>query len=435
MSRAAGGAYTLPSGNPVVTGTIISSTWGNTTLADIATALTDSLSRSGLGGMTAVLLGVDGAVGAPAYSFTNEPTTGLYRNGAGDVRFSRLGADNTLFGLNALTAPAFIPTSSTVPSNGMYLSAANTLALATNTLIRASINSTGNVIVSAPTAGVGVALFGFAGSSVFTVSEASVPKIGLLVGATERAFVSYTESTSIFKLDSDGSIELRPNNGTSAVGLTISGAGAVVVNAPTSGIAATINAFAGSAALKLLPGNSASIGMQILDPGANATELRLNTTNTVAKVQTTGSAAVPLQLLVGVSTQVELQLTGIHSTKIGDSASTLFNAGFLEVPQVIKNVAYTTVLSDAGKHIYHSDGTARTFTIDSNANVAYPIGTTLTFVNDASAAVNVTISITTDVLYFAVDGTTGSRTLARYGTATALKVTATRWSISGTGLT
>jgi hypothetical protein len=44
-------------------------------------------------------------------------------------------------------------------------------------------------------------------------------------------------------------------------------------------------------------------------------------------------------------------------------------------------------LSDAGKHIYHpsADTTARTFTIDSNANVAYPIGTAITFVNDTSA--------------------------------------------------
>jgi hypothetical protein len=32
-------------------------------------------------------------------------------------------------------------------------------------------------------------------------------------------------------------------------------------------------------------------------------------------------------------------------------------------------------------------------------------------------------------------GTTGSRTLAQFGRATASKVTATRWVISGSGLT
>ena len=77
MSRAAGGTYTLPAGNPVVTGTVISSTWANTTLSDLATAMTDSLSRSGLGGMTAPLLGSDGTQALPAYSFTSEPSSGL----------------------------------------------------------------------------------------------------------------------------------------------------------------------------------------------------------------------------------------------------------------------------------------------------------------------------------------------------------------------
>ena len=39
MSRNGSGTYSLPSGNPVVTGTTISSTWANNTLTDIATAL------------------------------------------------------------------------------------------------------------------------------------------------------------------------------------------------------------------------------------------------------------------------------------------------------------------------------------------------------------------------------------------------------------
>jgi hypothetical protein len=47
MSRNGSGTYTLPAGNPVVTGTTISSTWSNNTLADIATALTGSLAADG----------------------------------------------------------------------------------------------------------------------------------------------------------------------------------------------------------------------------------------------------------------------------------------------------------------------------------------------------------------------------------------------------
>lgn len=111
------------------------------------------------------------------------------------------------------------------------------------------------------------------------------------------------------------------------------------------------------------------------------------------------------------------------------------SVGFRTVPQNSQSAAYTTVLSDSGKHIYHpaGDANARTFTIDSNANVAYPIGTSITFINETAEVV--TIAITSDTLVLAGAGTTGSRSLAQYGIATAIKVTSTRWIINGTGLT
>lgn len=106
------------------------------------------------------------------------------------------------------------------------------------------------------------------------------------------------------------------------------------------------------------------------------------------------------------------------------------------LPQNAQSAAYTTVLSDAGKHLFHpaADTTARTWTIDSNANVPYPIGTTITFVAEGSSG-TITIAITTDTLVLSPGGTTGSRTLAPHGVATAIKVTATKWYISGSGLT
>ena len=47
MSRNGSGVYSLPAGNPVVTGTTISSTWANNTLADMSTALTGSIAADG----------------------------------------------------------------------------------------------------------------------------------------------------------------------------------------------------------------------------------------------------------------------------------------------------------------------------------------------------------------------------------------------------
>jgi hypothetical protein len=110
--------------------------------------------------------------------------------------------------------------------------------------------------------------------------------------------------------------------------------------------------------------------------------------------------------------------------------------GYKNIPQNSQSADYTCVLSDAGEQIFHpsADTTGRTFTIPANASVAYPIGTALTFVNQNGGGV-ITIAITTDTMRLAGAGTTGSRTLAANGIATALKVTSTEWLISGVGLT
>jgi hypothetical protein len=109
--------------------------------------------------------------------------------------------------------------------------------------------------------------------------------------------------------------------------------------------------------------------------------------------------------------------------------------GYRNIPQNSQSTAYTLVLADAGKHIFHpaSDNNPRTFTIPANSSVAYPIGTAITFINMAAA--DVTIAITSDTLTLSPSGTTGSRTLETNGSATCIKIASTQWLISGSGLT
>lgn len=111
-------------------------------------------------------------------------------------------------------------------------------------------------------------------------------------------------------------------------------------------------------------------------------------------------------------------------------------ASINHIPQNSQSTDYTCVLGDANGHMLHpsADTTPRTFTIPANASVAYTIGTAITFVNQASAG-TLTIAITSDTMRLAGAGTTGSRTLAANGIATALKITSTEWIINGTGLT
>jgi hypothetical protein len=81
MARNASGTYSLPAGNPVVTGTAIDSSDFNDTMNDIAVEITDSLSRSGEGGMLAALEGFDGTVSLPGFAFSNDTNSGFYRIG------------------------------------------------------------------------------------------------------------------------------------------------------------------------------------------------------------------------------------------------------------------------------------------------------------------------------------------------------------------
>ena len=232
----------------------------------------------------------------------------------------------------------------------------------------------------------------------------------------------------------------------------IAASGAWTLSAPTSGNTLTVNGLAGaSTALNIQGGNSASgnallIGGNFTGAGTSTLISFQDANNTSGiNVQLVGNGATTpnktlrvingnFEIVNSAYTTVIAQLTDGGVFKVTSDQGALTELGFRGVPQNIQNASYTTVLADAARHLYHSSASAHTWTIDSNANVAYPIGTTLTFVADNGSG-NVTIAITTDTLRLSPGGTTGSRTLAANGRATALKITATSWQITGTNLT
>ena len=188
--------------------------------------------------------------------------------------------------------------------------------------------------------------------------------------------------------------------------------------------------------------------------GVTATQTLTNKTLTapiISSISNTGTLTLPTSTdtLVGRETTDTLTNKTLTSPTLTTpvlgtpTSGTLSNCtvdgtdsvGFRNIPQNSQSAAYTLVLADSGKHIFHpsGDANARTFTIPANSSVAYPIGTALTFINMTSQVV--TIAITTDTMYLSSAGTTGSRSLAQYGSATAIKMTSTTWLISGSGLT
>jgi len=88
MPRDLSGNYTLPAGNPVVTGTTIAATWANPTLSDIAYQLNQVVTRDGLLAATGPIRFVAGLIGAPGISFTASPSTGLFSPATDQVAIS-----------------------------------------------------------------------------------------------------------------------------------------------------------------------------------------------------------------------------------------------------------------------------------------------------------------------------------------------------------
>jgi hypothetical protein len=249
----------------------------------------------------------------------------------------------------------------------------------------------------------------------------------------------YLKITSAVALTATRTVTLGPNTvskvwiienaTTGAQSIIISQGSGATVTIATGTKAMVVTDGAGAGAAVALAGPSISTLTGVVLPANGGTGITsLGTGVATALGVNVGSAGAPVLFGGALGTPTSGTLSGC--TVDGTDA-----VGFRNIPQNSQSAAYTLVLGDAGKHIFHpvADNNARTFTIPANSSVAYPIGTALTFINMAVA--NVTIAITTDTLTLSPAGTAGSRTLATYGSATCIKITSTEWLISGSGLT
>jgi len=119
------------------------------------------------------------------------------------------------------------------------------------------------------------------------------------------------------------------------------------------------------------------------------------------------------------------------------TANSATGFGYIGVPQFSTATSITGTDTNwpsyAGDHIY-TTVTGQTHTLPANATIPLQIGTRIIFIN--ADGVSTTIAIGgTDVLRLSGTATVGSRTLASNGVATAIKITATSWTIFGNGLT
>jgi hypothetical protein len=430
MPRDSNGNYTLPSGNPVVTGTTISSSWGNTTLTDIGTVLTASLDRSGNGSMLAALKILDGTAAAPGVAFGAEPSTGLYRAAANTVGLS----------IGGTVRYTFTPTALTLSGQNVVLNApasGTTLVLdqiGSGASAALLLNVINNSNYFEATDGTSILLFEEDGSHNHLIGT-----------STNHALSFFTDNVARIQISAAGNVIV--NSSTTGTSLSISGANATFptlnvgiggsssVTVEAAGSVGVYSFYAVSSASQILGlalvtnaknynfivGNSVANALSICDNGVD----RLRILSTGGVVLTGDSTVATLSVVAGAG--------GVHPLITQDEAGNgPFNVGYLEVPMILKNASYGYVLSDSGKSLVCTGAAPFTWTIPANASVAYPVGTTLSGTHLGSGSI--TVAITTDTLVWLGTGGTGSRTLSPNGKFTATKVAATEWTISGINL-
>lgn len=302
------------------------------------------------------------------------PANGFYLPSANTVGFA---ANTTAVGTlttAVMTMPTYAVTGATVPANGMYLSAANTLAFSSNTLIRASVNSTGNWVMPAASSG-----------DTLTVSGTVVATAHVVTGSTVPPNGTYLPSANTLGFAAN----------TTAVGSLTT----AVMTMPTYAVTGAT-----------VPANGIYLS------AANTLAFASNTTSR-GTVNSTGNWSL-VAPTAGVGLTVN-GFSGTHSTKIADSAATLFDAGFLVLPV---SASTTAALSDRGKGIVATG----TITIP---NAVFAAGDVLAIYNNSAAAITLTATITTMRLHGTA--TTGSRTLALRGFASIYFVSGTECVVCG----
>lgn len=278
--------------------------------------------------------------------------------------------------------------------------------------------STTNALVIKSDSGTteGTDLYTFNGSVAKTLNFVS--GTNLTIAETAGTFTFNATDTNTF-----------PQTWTWTAGTTAGPTASITGTSSTISVAAVPVANGVTASGVVTTGTQTLGGAKTFSSAVTAAGLTLSST----------TSPITLNATVGTTGQV-LSSAGAGATPAwrdgpvdGTTSTGTTGFGFMGLPQNATTTgAYTVAAADAGKHIYAS--ATRTVTIPANTGgVAFPIGTTLTFI--AGSGATMTIAITTDTMYLAGAGTTGSRTLAPFGMATAVKITSTAWMISGNGLT
>ena len=342
----------------------------------------------------------------------------------GTTRFETLGSGITGIGGASGSAQLFV-TNITASNVGTIIKGA---ASQTGDLLQVQ-NSAGTVLATVTSAGnVGIGITNpLADLHIGSSTTVSDFRMGNSAAATVLSMYTTSNDMVIYNATAGGVLQLGTNN-TERIRIDASGNVGIGANSPK--LKLQVSAATGSGAMPSL--GTASGSLYVTNNDSNYGLL-------AGVSSSTGEVWFQAQRTDGTATAYNLLLNpsggSVVINAVADATTTTAarGGGYMGIPQsaAAGSGAYTVVAADAGEHIYTT--TTRTVTIPANASVAFPVGTVLSFISGVGATT--TIAITSDTMYLAGAGTTGSRTLAAHGMATAVKVASTTWYISGNGLT
>ncbi len=454
MLRNSSGTYSLYTpGNPVVTNTVISSTWANNTLADLASALTDSLSRTGDGGMQAPLELTDGSAGAPALTFATETTSGFYRTGAltyafgiggtqvldfttteltfgqslnqqvslrclnpntGALSSGRILAGVSGEGVFAITGTSnaygeYIPGSGLTGRQVVMNTGINTpIMFATNDVMRVLLHGNGDYVlfrppVRGPNGSLSACSFAFENDTTTGMYRVGDNDLGLAVDGTLRLRINSSGVTLPVAplLNADGAVGAPSYS---------------FASAPTTGMYQAADSLrfstAGNITLYLDSPNSRIIPYYNLQSNSS------------------GNATTPAYSWAG-ATSTGFYLNG---TDIAMSlAGTGYPVGYRGMPSRTTSGNDSTAATDNGRAVTYTGTGGHTFTVDSDFGTAANI---MVLINAGSASLAIAESLSGTMTWFNGGGSTstGSRTLAVGGVATVWMLDANNAYVWGLGL-
>jgi hypothetical protein len=275
------------------------------------------------------------------------------------------------------SANSFIPTSSTIPSNGMYLSAANTLNFATNTTNRLTIGSTGVATFSSNI---------FAGGSILTSPSGADTIIGayggqdcsLILQDAVQAWELYVNDDFYINRGSTTALSISRTTGAATFSSTIN-CGDITTNGNNKGLYfnGTRNAILGNASTE-----------EVVIATANATRMTITSGGNVGIGTSSPESVSNFNTLQVDGTSGAMLRTG--TSAYGGYVATIASADVMVISNVRNPINGT--FSNTGKaasviSLYGESGNGYMTFNTSNVNNTAPT-TRMTITNGGNVSIN-----------------------------------------------